>query len=199
MEGDMRPLVSGLVLGLLLLGARDGHAQVCNPVCANQPPACCGVVAQADTFMAYESATHNSTIFRGIVPNTAGATCDVTTDVNGITPTVIDGPLSPVSDLLSSTVKLNFNLGEGIERWQSVGGLFGGGTCFTPEVTGFRHPGVVVSVTDGCGTHQVSIGKPAFFCVTPTLKFICFESKNLNAVPLPPGFDRAEDVCAVIQ
>jgi len=196
----MRPLVSGLVLGLLLLGARGGHAQVCNPVCANQPKACCGVVAQADTFMAYESATHNSTIFRGIVPNTAGATCDVTTDVNGIAPTVIDGPLSPVSDLLSSTVTLHFNLGEGVERWQAVGGEFGGGNCFTPEVTGLSGlHGLVVNVTDGCGTHEVTVGRPAFFCVSPTLKFVCFESKNLNKVPLPPGFDRAEDVCAVIQ
>ena len=35
--------------------------------------------------------------------------------------------------------------------------------------------------------------------VTPTVKFVCFKSKNVNGnvLPVPVGFDRAEDVCAV--
>jgi len=148
--------------------------------------------------MAYESDANNNPIFRGIVPNTAGAACAVTTDIDVAPRVPVNGPLAPVSVLLSSTVTLDFNLGEGVQEW-STSGDFGGGVCFTPEVTGFHRPNVQVTVTDGCGVHVVTIGSPKFFCVTPTIKFICFQSKNVfgNALPLPPGFDRPEDVCAV--
>jgi hypothetical protein len=188
-----------LVLGLVLLGAA-AHAQgICDnfPECANAPAQCCNV-PQAAPFMAYESSDHNAPIFRGIVPAGPGA-CAVVTDIDVTTPLVTNGPLAPVSVTLAAGVTLDFNLGEGVERWVSVGGQFDGGACFTPEVTGFHHPNVQLTVTDGCGDHVVTIGQPAFFCVTPTVKFVCFKSKNVNGnvLPVPVGFDRAEDVCAV--
>jgi hypothetical protein len=190
--------VALLAVGLALAGVARG--QVCNPACASQPAACCGI-PQADTFMAYEadSAGLRSGIFRGIVPNTAGATCNVTSDIDVIAPTAINGPLTPVSVILSPTVTLDFNLGEGVQRW-SIAGDLGAGFCFTPEVSGFHNPHIMqLFVTDGCGVHRVSIGSPKFLCVTQTIQFVCFESNNLdgNTLPLPPGFDRPEDVCAV--
>jgi len=188
-----------LAAWLLVLGALSGvaHAQVCNPVCASQPAFCCGI-PQADTFMAYESDSRTSGIFRGIVPNTAGAACAVTTDIDPIAPTAINGPLNPVTVHLSATVMLDFNLGEGVQRW-SIAGALGSGFCFTPEVSGFHNPHVEIDVTDGCGVHRESIGSPKFLCVTPTSQFVCFASTNVdgNTLPLPPGFDRPEDVCAV--
>jgi hypothetical protein len=189
-------LVITALLGVFY--GRLAHAQVCTPDCATEPSQCCAIPS-ADTFMAYESDTHNGAIFRGIVPNTPGAACAVTTDINVTNPSVVNGPLAPVTVPLSPTVSLMFNLGEGIERWLSTGGLFDGGTCFTPEVSGFHHPNVQLTVTDGCGVHVVTIQRPAFFCIGPSFKLICFESRNVNGnnLPLPPGFDRPEDVCAL--
>jgi hypothetical protein len=186
-----------LMMGAVLLVAGAARGQVCLPECASQPAACCGI-PQADTFMAYESSTRTSGIFRGIVPNTAGAACAVTTDLNVIPKSTINGPLKPVTVLLSSTVSLMFNLGEANQEWATTGD-FGGGVCFTPAVQGFHNPHVEIDVTDGCGLHRESIGSPKFFCITPTIQFVCFESTNLdgNTLPLPPGFDRPEHVCAV--
>jgi hypothetical protein len=183
-----------MVLGSLSLAC----GQACNPACAGQPAACCA--PQSDLFMAYESSTHNSPLFRGIVPNTLGAACQVTTDIQTTPEVVVNGPLAPVSVPLAPGVTLNFNLGEGIERWVGIGGPFDGAMCFTPEVNGFATPHVQVTVVDGCGLHLVTIQRPAFFCVTPTNRLVCFQSRNVNGntLPLPPGFDRPEDVCVVI-
>jgi hypothetical protein len=180
---------------VLLAGVAHGQAPVCNPACANQPAACCNIPA-ASPFMAAENVLHNSPIFRGLVPNNGGA-CAATTDLNVIPASVVNGPLAPVTVVLSPTVTLSFNLGEGVERWNTTGDL-GGGFCFTPEFSGFHHPNVNVTVMDNCGTHVVTVGQPAFLCVTPTEKFVCFKSKNVGGQPpLPPNFDRYEDICAV--
>lgn len=121
--------------------------------------------------------------------------CDVDTTLKKLAlPILIGSPFSVANTSITAPFDFGFNK----ERWMGSGLL--GGDCFDLDVQGFSTPSAPVTVHDGCGDHLVTVGKPAFACQTPSFTFICFESKNVNGnnLPLPVGFDRPEDVCAVL-
>lgn len=168
-------------------------AQVCNPVCATQPSQCCNIPQNAP-FMAYESDSRTSGIFRGIGDLTL---CQVDTDIDPIAPVKMPLAPTPVSFTLPGGGTLSFKLEQLVEDWDTVNGPLGGGFCFSLRTQGFHTPAGPFTVTDGCGAHLISIDQPSFVCATPGGRFVCFKETNLNGntLPLPPGFDRPEDVC----
>ena len=75
--------------------------------------------------------------------------------------------------------------------------------CFKLDVAHFMRPPTPIMFTDGCGTHTLSIGQPKYACVLgpPIGKtLVCFAAKNADGPlpPVPPGFDRLEDVCSLV-
>jgi hypothetical protein len=175
-----------LVLLLLPLSARAQDDAVC------PPPNCTLQCAQADVFLAYEPTNESkSGIFRGI------NACDPAN-------TTLLAPIAPLPVVIPpvTLAALPFTIPPFLvdfltQRWNATGPLAANYIDIRAE--GFHHPQGAFMVTDLCGTHIISVGKPIFAALlTPSSVVVCFEEKNLNKVPPPPGFDRSEDVCVVV-
>ena len=183
-----------LWLASLVLGAASlAHAQpaaVCNPVCAGQPPQCCAVPIAP--FLGYESAVHNSPIFRTL---SDGDTLVITT------PIVVNGPKVNYSVTIGTLPALSFSAAVLQQKWTTSTH----GDCFTIKASGFEDPKGETVITDPFGAHTINVNKPAFLCGDPqSSPLICFQDKEIACVPTPPGgtclppnTDRDEDVCAV--
>jgi hypothetical protein len=192
------------ILGIFLLIstlARAGVADLCNPACATQPAQCCNV-PQADTFAAYESDTHEAAgqSFRLLSPANQAALPTCTTDAtitsllqNVPQPDAVfqtfDAP-SLGGVILRIKLKLLFASLTGAEN----------GSCFKLDTQGLVHISPIM-FTDGCGEHTFSIGQPKYACIfgdVPNQKtLVCFAAKGDQGI-LPPGTDRLEDVCALV-
>jgi hypothetical protein len=180
-------------------------AQVCNPVCANQPAQCCNQ-PQADLFSALESDTHDSagSLFRGIMPdNQIGAQCVVDTTITNLLANIPQPGALFQSYTAPGLGGLLFALKLKLEFAHLDGALGSNSACFKLDVKNFTHPPSPITFTDGCGTHVLSIGQPKYACVLgpPIGKtIVCFSAKNADGPlpPLPPGFDRLEDVCTLV-
>lgn len=158
---------------------------------------------QADLFSALEPDSHEGPgkLFRGLMPdNTPGAQCVVDSSITALEQAIpqpnaqFETVAAPGLGGLIFAIKLRSEFAEatGIDA----------GPCFRLDVNGFTHPPSPITFTDGCGTHTMTIGQPKYACVLgpPIGKtLVCFSAKNVGPVgPLPPGFDRLEDVCALV-
>ena len=196
----MRHVLAGLSL-LALPWLSLASAQICNPDCANQPAQCCNQ-PQADTFAAYEADTHEAAgqSFRLLSPANQSALPTCTTDatitslaVNVPQPDAVfqtfDAP-SLGGVILRIKLKLLFASLTGAEN----------GSCFKLDTQGLVHISPIM-FTDGCGEHTFTIGQPKYACIfgdVPNQKtLVCFAAKGDQGV-LPPGTDRLEDVCALV-
>jgi hypothetical protein len=186
------------VLGLLLLVPALAHTQNTCPC----PP-------QADLFSALESDTHDApgSTFRGLMPdNVAGAQCAVDSTITNLLQNipqpgaVFETVDAPALGGLVFAIKLKLQFGE-------ITGTDAGtdlkDACFKLDVQHFTHPPSPITFSDGCGTHVLQIGQPKYACVLgpPIGKtLVCFAAKNADGPlpPLPPGFDRLEDVCTLV-
>jgi hypothetical protein len=192
---------------LLLAFASLARAQVCNPVCANQPAQCCNQ-PQASLFSALESDTHDQpgSVFRGLMPiGQVGAQCAVDSTITNLLAN-IPQPASLFENVNAPSFGgLLFAIRERLE-FGTITGVDAGtdlkDACFKLDVKGFMHPPTPITFTDGCGTHTFSSGQPRYACVLgpPISKtLVCFGAKEIGVkAPLPPGFDRLEDVCALV-
>jgi hypothetical protein len=203
----IKSLIALFVLAPLLTPVL-AHAQDCNPACANQPAVCCNV-PQADTFSALEPNTHDvpGAIFRGIMAdNIPGSQCAVDSTITNLLQNIpqpgavfetVDAPgLGGL--IFAIKLKLKFAAITG-----ALAGTDGTDPCFKLDVQHFTHPPSPIMFTDGCGTHVLSIGQPKYACVLgPPISrtLVCFAAKNADGPlpPLPPGFDRLEDFCALV-
>jgi hypothetical protein len=74
--------------------------------------------------------------------------------------------------------------------------------CFKLDVQGLVHPPSPITFSTGCGTQTLTLGQPRYACVLgpPISKtMVCFAAKAVGPkAPLPPGFDRLEDVCTLV-
>ncbi|HSS56277.1 MAG TPA: hypothetical protein VLK79_16645 [Gaiellales bacterium] len=193
----MKPI---LVATLLLLPTLT-LAQVCNPACANQPAQCCNV-PQADVFAAYESDTHDAPAkpFRLLAPATAAAgACVTESTITNLDATVAQ----PDAQFETVDAPSLGNLLFRIKLRLLFGGLLGtlNGQCFKLDTQGFMHPPSPITFTDGCGTHTLTLSSPRYACVLDIGRtLVCFRAKRVgtDTSPLPPGTDRLEDVCALV-
>src|SRR5262249_40732000 len=96
-EDSMRRLVMIGLVAFLVIEAGLARAQVCNPVCASQPAACCGI--QSDTFLAEECTGPTSAVIHFVVPGANIGWVDfrspATFDVSGTSGTIILGDVMP--------------------------------------------------------------------------------------------------------
>ena len=184
------------------------HAQLCNPVCATQPSSCCNV-PQASLFSALESDSHEAPggTFRGVMPdNQIGAQCAVDSTITNLLQNIpepnaqfetVDAPgLGGL--IFAIRLRTQFATITGVDAGTDLADA-----CFKLDVKGFMHPPSPITFTDGCGTHVLSVGQPRYACVLgpPIGKtMVCFAAKNADGKlpPLPPGFDRLEDVCTLV-
>jgi hypothetical protein len=191
----------------LILAASLVRAQVCNPVCANQPAQCCNQ-PQADLFSALEPSTHDApgSTFRGLMPiNQLGAPCAVDSTITNLLDNIqqpgalFESVNAPALGglLFSIRERLQFGVITGIDAGTDLKDA-----CFKLDVKGFSHPSSPIMFTDGCGPHTFAIGQPKYACILgpPISKtLVCFGAKELGTkAPLPPGFDRLEDVCVLV-
>jgi hypothetical protein len=182
------------VLAVLLLLSRLAAAQTCP-------------CPQADTFAALEPDTHDApgALFRGILPDTAGAQCAVDTSITNLLATipqpgaVFETVEAPAFGGLLFAIKLK-------SEFATLTGALDDGNppaaCFKLDVQGLVHVPSPITITNGCGSQMMAIGQPKYACVLgpPIGKtLVCFAAKVVGVKePLPPGFDRLEDVCTVV-
>jgi hypothetical protein len=163
---------------------------------------------QADLFSALEPATHDApgALFRGLMPdNQVGAQCAVDSTITNLVTNipqpgaVFETVAAPGLGGLIFAIKLKLQFGEitGVDAGTDLQDA-----CFKLDVQGFTHPPSPIMFTDGCGAHTFTIGQPKYACVLgpPIGKtLVCFAAKGLGPkAPLPPGFDRLEDVCTLV-
>jgi hypothetical protein len=162
---------------------------------------------QADLFSALEPDTHEGpgNTFRGLMPVTSGAQCATDSTITTLLQAIpqpnaqfetVDAPgLGGL--IFAIKLKSQFATITGTDA-----GTDGTDACFKLDVANFTHPPSPITFTDGCGTHVMTIGQPKYACVLgpPIGKtLVCFSAKTVGAkAPLPPGFDRLEDVCALV-
>jgi hypothetical protein len=200
--------MSRFLIAIFLAIPLLARAQVCNPVCATQPAQCCNQ-PQADLFSALESDTHDApgSLFRGLMPdNQIGSQCAVDSIITNLLVNIpqpgaqfetVDAPaLGGI--IFAIKLKLQFADITGVDAGTDLSDA-----CFKLDVKGLVHPPSPIMFTDGCGTHVLSLGQPKYACVLgpPISKtMVCFAAKNADGPlpPLPPGFDRLEDVCALV-
>jgi hypothetical protein len=79
-------------------------------------------------------------------------------------------------------------------------GTDGTDPCFRLDVHGLVHAPPPITFTDGCGVHMMTIQQPRRVLGPPIGKtLVCFAARNAGVIqPLPPGFDRLEDVCTLV-
>ena len=167
----------------------------------------CPCPPQADTFSALEPDTHETpgSLFRGILPDTAGAQC---APDSAITSLAVDIPQpgaqfetvqAPGFGGLVFVIKLK---SEFADLTGALDGANPPAACFKLDVQGLVHVPSPITVTNGCGSQMMTIGQPRYACVLgpPIGKtLVCFAAKVVGAkAPLPPGFDRLEDVCTLV-
>jgi hypothetical protein len=157
---------------------------------------------QADTFSALETDNHEGpgTPFRGLMPDVAGATCATDSLITELAQAI------PQPGAQFETVEaLGFGGIVFAIRLKSEFATVAGvdtGPCFRLDVHGLVHPPSPITFTDGCGVHMMTIQQPRYACVLgpPIGKtLVCFAARNVGVIqPLPPGFDRLEDVCTLV-
>lgn len=189
-------VLAGVGWGGVAIGGQD-----CNPLCANQPTVCCQQVS-ADTFAAYESDTHENAgqPFRLLSPANQAAlpTCTTNATITSLLQNVPQ-PNAMFQEftapslggvILRIKLKLLFASLTGAET----------GSCFKLDTQGLVRVSPIM-FTDGCGVHKFSIGQPKYACIfgdVPNQKtLVCFGAKGDQGI-LPPGTDRLEDVCALV-
>jgi len=169
----------------------------------------CPCPPQADLFSALESDAHDApgSTFRGLMPdNVAGAQCAVDSTITNLLQNIpqpgaaFETVEAPGLGGLIFAIKLKLEFGE-------ITGTDAGtdlkDACFKLDVKGLVHVPSPITFTDGCGTHMLNVGQPKYACVLgpPISKtLVCFAAKNADGAlpPLPPGFDRLEDVCTLV-
>lgn len=167
----------------------------------------CPCPPQADLFSALESDSHDApgSTFRGVMPDTAGGQCAVDSTITNLLQTIpepnaqfetVTAPgLGGV--IFAIKLKLEFATITGTDAGTDLADA-----CFKLDTQGLVHVSSPIMFTDGCGTHTFTIGQPKYACVLgpPIGKtLVCFAAKRVGvAAPLPPGFDRLEDVCALV-
>jgi hypothetical protein len=175
-----------LVIAALSLVPVLARAQVC------PPPNCTLQCPMADVFLAYEPTSEKQTgVFRTInacdPPNATALAFTPPAPLN----------LPPLPLLIAFLNNNSFSLQELVGKLLGSGPL--AGLYASVRTSGFHHPVGAFMVTDLCGTHIISVGSPVFASILADgRKVICFQEKNLNNVPPPPGFDRSEEVCVVL-
>jgi hypothetical protein len=163
---------------------------------------------QADLFSALEPDTHDApgALFRGLMPdNQVGAQCAVDSSITNLLQNIpqpnaqFETVDAPGLGGLIFAIKLKLQFGEitGVDAGTDLKDA-----CFKLDVQNFTHPPSPIMFTDGCGTHTFTIGQPKYACVLgpPISKtIVCFAAKGVGPkAPLPPGFDRLEDVCTLV-
>jgi len=188
--------MKSLLLAALLLIPALARAQTCP-------------CPQADTFSALEPDTHDAPgqTFRGLMPdNVAGAQCAVDSTITNLLMNIpqpgaqFETVEAPGLGGLIFAIKLKLQFGEitGVDAGTDLKDA-----CFRLDVKGLVHVPSPVTFTDGCGTHMLNVGQPKYACVLgpPIGKtLVCFAAKNADGAlpPLPPGFDRLEDLCTLV-
>jgi hypothetical protein len=176
-----------LVLALVCL-ASLAHAQTCP-------------CPQADLFSALEPDTHEGpgNAFRGLMPDTTGAQCATDSTITSLVQSIPQN--SPSEQVVAPGLGGLIFAIRFTSEFATVAGA-DTGPCFRLDVHNFTHPPSPITFTDGCGTHTMTIGQPKYACVLgpPIGKtLVCFAAKTVGPkAPLPPGFDRLEDVCALV-
>jgi hypothetical protein len=174
------------------------------PLCVRAQTCPC---PQADTFSALETDNQQgpSKPFRGLMPDVAGGQCatdSLITDLAAAIPQpgaqfeTVEAPgLGGI--IFQIRLKSEFATITGTDA-----GTDGTDPCFRLDVHGLVHAPSPITFTDGCGVHMMTIQQPRYACVLgpPIGKtLVCFAARNIGVIqPLPPGFDRLEDVCALV-
>jgi hypothetical protein len=197
----MRP---AMMFAALALTAGLAAAQVCNPVCANQPAACCSGV-QSDTFLAEECTGTTSDLIHFVLPGTGTGWVDLrepaTFDVSGVAGSVTLG------DVMPKTFQFVIGKSFASARFQVLEGatLSIIGQCV--GTSGNTYTGLPTLISQQGRALQVS-GRNPFWCrYTPTglstVNLLCFSVKGDVGEPFSSGelcdADRVEYACGTVQ
>ena len=181
--------IRSLVCAATILLAGTAWAQVCNPVCANQPPQCCN---KQGGLLVLECGG-------GGEPHFAIDDLQMTTltEVSGVSAGFsVAGLLVNVT--LGNTALAPFTIGTSENRVRFT--TSNGGQCVqVKNFSGYQNPGPIV-----VETRALTVSRTAFFCREPARDLICFQVKGqvgeppaFPAVACPAGHDpdRIEYTC----
>ena len=182
----MRLLVC--VTTILLAGAAWAQDQVCNPVCATQPPECCN---REGGDLLYECAKRppDFVISDGVE--------DDLTSVKGVTASFSVAGLTVNNLTIGNATFAPFTIGDSNKAVRFTTSL--GGECVgVSNFTGFVNPGPIV-----VGMRALTVLKSGtFFCREPARDIICFQVKGQVGPPFPTNLacpvDRVEYACGTV-
>jgi hypothetical protein len=187
------------ILVLLLLFRAAAFAQVCNPVCASQPPQCCGI--QSDTFLAEECTGVTSDLVHFVVTDGTGwidLRAPATFDVSGTSGTTTLGDVMPIT--------FGFTIGKSTmsARFQIVdASLTPIGQCV--GTAGDTYTGLPQLISEQGRALQVSGRNPLYCREGGALNrdLLCFQVKGEVGPPFQAqqlcSPDRVEYACGVVQ
>jgi len=188
------------LMAFLVIEASLARAQ-CNPVCASQPAACCGI--QSDTFLAEECTGATSSLIHFVVPGANIGWVDLrspaTFDVSGTSGSVTLGDVMPVT--------FQFTIGDSAQnaRFQIIDATLSViGQCVA--TSGNSYSGLPSLISQQGRALQVSGRNPLYCRFTPagksTTDLLCFGVKGQVGGPFQSGqmcdADRVEFVCGSV-
>ena len=195
-------------------GASSSLAQVCNPVCAGQPPQCCAPVAPPPPILAEECTGSTSDTVHFILPDAPGGPIGW---IDLRSPATFD--VSGTSGTLTFTIgtpPMLFNVGVAIgssdasARFQvlEASTLTQVGQCVGLSGVVYNGLPTMVTVNDGVQTRMLLIRKagPLYCRYTPTggaqTDILCLQVKGDVGAPFESGqicqADRVEYFCGVV-
>jgi hypothetical protein len=159
--------------------------QVCNPVCADQPPECCNIQGG---LLVLECAGGGQPHF--VIHDTLNTTL---TEVSGVSAGFsVAG--ATVNVTIGNAAFAPFTIGVSENRVRFT--TSNGGQCVqVKNFSGFVNPGPIV-----VDNRALSVSRNAFFCREPARDLICFQVKGQVGAPFPPVActpDRVEYACGV--
>jgi hypothetical protein len=186
----MRLLVC--VTTILLAGAAWAQDQVCNPVCAGQPPECCAAVQGG--LLVYECASKPPAF---VISDKPGGVIEVElTTAKGVPANFSVAGLTVNNLTIGNATFAPFTIGDSNNSARFT--TNDGGQCV--GVGGFS--GLVLPNPIVVETRALTLSKSnPFFCRSPSRDIICFQAKGQVGAPFPAlacDPDRVEYACGIV-
>ena len=180
-----------LCVTTILLAGTAWAQQMCNPVCATQPPECCNQPQGGDLLYecSVQTAPPDFVISDGVE--------DDLTSVKGVTASFSVAGLTVSNLKIGNATFAPFTIGDSNSNVRFTTSM--GGQCVgVSNFKGFVKPGPFVVQ----GRALMLLMSNPFFCREPTRDIICFQVTGQVRAPFPPNLactpDRVEYACGLV-
>ena len=177
----------------ILLAGTAWAQQMCNPVCATQPPECCNQPQGGDLLYecSVQTAPPDFVISDGVNPE------DDLTAVHGVTASFSVAGLTVSNLKIGNATFAPFTIGDSNSNVRFTTSM--GGQCVgVSNFKGFVKPGPFVVQ----GRALMLLMSNPFFCREPTRDIICFQVTGQVRAPFPTNLactpDRVEYACGLV-